>query len=255
VEAEILLMHVTGSSRASLLTHPERPLQAAEAQQYEQLVGARVLGYPLPYLTGKTEFYGLEIEVTPDVMIPRPDTEVLVDLALQRRPVTIVDVCTGSGCIAIALVAHLPEASCLGIDISPAALAVARRNAEKHGIEARIQFIIGDLLDRRPGPVDLIIANPPYVSADEWASLPKSTLYHEPYQALNGGPDGLEVIRRLLSQSQGLLRPGGTLLLEIGASQGEVAMEMAKTSFPDGGTTVRIHPDLAGRDRVLEVRT
>jgi len=248
-------MHVTGSSRASLLTHPERPLQAAEAQQYEQLVGERALGYPLPYLTGKIEFYGLDIEVTPDVMIPRPDTEVLVDLALGLRPFTIVDVCTGSGCIAIALAAHLPEASCLGIDISPAALAVARRNTEKHGLEGRIQFIVGDLLDRRPGPVDLIISNPPYVSADEWASLPQSTLYHEPHQALNGGPDGLEVIRRLLSQSQGLLRPGGTLLLEIGASQGEAAMEIAKTSFPDRGTSVRIHPDLAGRDRVLEVRT
>jgi release factor glutamine methyltransferase len=255
VEAEILLMHVTGSSRASLLTHPERPLLAAEARQYEELVGERVLGYPLPYLTGRTEFYGLEIEVTPDVMIPRPETEILVDLALEQRPLTIVDVCTGSGCIAIALASQLPETSCLGIDISPPALAVARRNAERHGLERSVQFIVGDLLDRRPGPVDLIVSNPPYVSADEWASLPPSILYHEPYQALNGGADGLEVIRRLLSQSEGLLRPGGGLLLEIGASQGEAVMEIAKTCFPDSRTSVRIRPDLAGRDRVLEVLT
>jgi release factor glutamine methyltransferase len=162
---------------------------------------------------------------------------------------------TGSGCIAVALAAHLPKAAILGIDISPAALAVARRNVEKHGLDERVKLIVGDLLDRRPGPVDLIVSNPPYVSADEWALLPSSILYHEPQLALNGGTDGLEVIRRLLYQSQGLLKPGGTLLVEIGASQGEAVRRMAETCFPEPGISVRLHPDLAGRDRVLEVQT
>jgi release factor glutamine methyltransferase len=255
VEAEILMMHVTGSSRATLLAHPERPLLTNEVGQYEQLVGDRALGYPLPYLTGKTEFYGLDIMVTPDVMIPRPETEVLVDLALECRPSTVVDVGTGSGCIAVALAVHLPEAVILGIDISPAALAVARRNVERLGLEERVQLIAGDLLDRRPGPVDLIVSNPPYIAADEWASLPPSILYHEPHLALSGGTDGLEIIRALLYQSQGLLKPGGTLLMEIGASQREAVREIAETCFPEGGTSIQVHRDLAGRDRVLEVQT
>jgi release factor glutamine methyltransferase len=248
-------MHVIQSSRARLMAHPERPLLPAELADYEALVGNRTNGYPLPYLTGRTEFYGLEIVVTPDVMIPRPETELLVDLALERQPSTIIDVGTGCGCIAVALAVHLPEAAIMGIDISPAALSVARRNVENHGLDERVDLIVGDLLDRRPGPVDLIVSNPPYVSPDEWASLPPSILYHEPLLALNGGTDGLEVIRRLLYQSQGLLNPGGALLIEIGASQGEAARQIAETCFPEPGISMRVHPDLAGRDRALEVQT
>lgn len=248
-------MHVIEDSRAGLLAHPERSMTPGQLSRYRELVDERASGYPLPHLTGEVEFYGLDLAVTPEVLIPRPDSEVLVDLALARSPKTVVDVGTGSGCIAIALAAHLPEAVVYAIDISPQALAVARDNAERHGLDGRIQFIVGDLLDRRPGPVDLIVSNPPYVSADEWASLPPSIRDHEPRLALDGGPDGLDVIRRLLSQSQGLLQPGGTLLIEIGASQGEAAREAAETFFPENGISVRVHPDLAGRDRVLEVQT
>jgi release factor glutamine methyltransferase len=248
-------MHVTESSRARLLAHPELLLTPAQLGRYGDLVKDRASGQPLPYLTGEVEFYGLDIEVTPEVLIPRPETEVLVDLALERRPTTVVDVGTGSGCIAVALAVHLPEAAVFAIDISPAALAVARRNAERYGLGERIRFIVGDLLDRRPEPVDLIVSNPPYVSADEWTLLPPSIRDYEPRVALNGGSDGLEVVRRLLSQSQGLLEPGGALLIEIGASQGELAKEAAETFFPENGTSIRIHPDLAGRDRVLEVQT
>lgn len=260
VEAEVLLTHVVGSSRATLLAHPERPLTRAEAARYGDLIRDRAAGQPLPHLTGAVEFYGVDLMVTPEVLIPRPDTEVLVDLALERcatpgAPSTIVDVGTGCGCIAIALALHLPEAVIYAIDISPPALAVARRNAEKHGVEKGIRFIVGDLLERRPGPVDLIVSNPPYVSADEWAALPGSIRYHEPKLALNGGPDGLEVIRRLVSQSQGLLKPRGALLIEIGANQAEAAKEIAGTFFPQDGVAIRVHPDLAGRDRVLEVQT
>jgi release factor glutamine methyltransferase len=253
VEAEILLMHVLGTSRSVLLTHPERPLTTGELDRYRALVGERVLGYPLPYLTGKVEFYGLDFEVSPEVLIPRSDTEVLVELALARRPTTVIDVGTGSGCIAIALATNLLAVTVYAIDISRPALAVAQRNAERHGVEDRIQFIVGDLLDRRPAPVDLIVSNPPYVSGDEWASLPSSIRHHEPRLALDGGPDGLAVIRRLLSQSQGLLEPGDALLIEIGCDQGDDAREIARTCFPEEGTTVRVHPDLGGRDRVLEV--
>jgi release factor glutamine methyltransferase len=254
VEAEILLTHVLGASRSTLLAHPERLLKTAELDRYRALVEERVLGYPLPYLTGKVAFYGLDIEVSPEVMIPRPDTEVLVELALARQPTTVIDVGTGSGCIAVALATHLPGITVYAIDISRPALAVAQRNAERHGVQDRIQFIVGDLLDRRPAPVDLIVSNPPYVSGDEWASLPSTIRHHEPRLALDGGPDGLDVIRRLLSQSQGLLEPGGGVLVEIGADQGDDAQDIARTCFPERDTVIRVHPDLAGRDRVLEVQ-
>jgi len=254
VEAEILLTHVLGISRSALLTHPERLLTTAQLSRYQALVEEREQGFPLPYLTGVAAFYGLDIEVTPDVMIPRPETEVLVELALEHRPATVIDVGTGSGCIAVALAKNLPDVTVYAIDISRPALVVARSNAERHGVEYQIQFIVGDLLDRRPAPVDLIVSNPPYVSADEWASLPPAIRYHEPRLALDGGPDGLEVIRRLLSQAEALLGPRGALLVEIGADQGRDVRDIAQTAFPEDGTTIRVHPDLAGRDRVLEVQ-
>ncbi len=247
------MKHVLGISRSTLLTHPERPLTAVELDGYRALVDERALGYPLPYLTGEAAFYGLDIEVTPEVMIPRPETEVLVELALARRPTSVIDVGTGSGCIAVALAKHLAEVTVYAIDISRPALAVAQRNAERHGVEDQIQFIVGDLLDRRPAPVDLIVSNPPYVSVDEWASLPFAICHHEPRLALDGGADGLGVIRRLLSQSEGLLEPGDALLVEIGAEQGDAARDIARTRFPENGTVIQVHPDLAGRDRVLEV--
>lgn len=254
VEAEILLMHVLGVSRSTLLTHPELRLTPVQLRSYWADVGERRLGYPLAYLTGVIEFYGLEIDVTPEVLIPRPETEILVELALARQPATVIDVGTGSGCIAVTLASQLPEVMVYAIDISPSALAVARRNAEKHGVDNQIQFIVGDLLDRRPGPVDVIVSNPPYVSADEWASLPSAIRHHEPRLALDGGADGLVVIRRLLSESQGLLERDGSLLVEIGADQGDEVRKIAQTFFPENGTDIQVHPDLAGRDRVLEVR-
>ncbi len=254
VEAETLLMHVFDTSRSTLLAHPERRLTPADLREYKALVEQRVLYIPLPYLTGTVEFYGLDIQVSREVLIPRPDTEALVDLALDYDPETIVDVGTGSGCIAVALTKCLPSVTVYAIDVSPTAVAVARRNAERHCVENRIQFIVGDLLSKRPGPVDLIVSNPPYVSANEWASLPPSIRYHEPRVALDGGSDGLHVIRRLLSQSQGLLRPGGGLLVEIGADQGDAVRSIAKRFFPQNEAAIRIHPDLAGRDRVLEVQ-
>ena len=253
LDAELLLGHVMSVRRAALIAHPERTLSSAQENAYEELVAQRAEHYPLPYLTGHVEFYGLEFGVTPEVLIPRPETELLVDLALAREPDTVVDVGTGSACIAVALAVHLPGALIYATDISPAALAVARLNAERHSVAGRVRLFAGDLLTPRPPLVDVIVSNPPYVTDDEWASLPISVRDHEPRLALDGGPDGLTIIQRLLSEAPSVLRPGGSLLIEIGARQAEPAMHLARTAFPEA--TVRVHPDLAGHDRVLEVAT
>jgi release factor glutamine methyltransferase len=253
LEAEVLLTYVLNISRSTLLTHPDRTLHPDQTERYRDLVARRASDYPLPYLTGKSEFYGLDFEVTPEVMIPRPETELLVELALEREPATVVDVGTGSGCIAIALATNLPAASIYAIDISPTALAVACRNVERHGVDDRVRLMVGDVLTPRPKPVDLIVSNPPYVSTNEWATLPKSVLHHEPHLALDGGADGLAIIRKLLLEAQGTLKPDGGLLIEIGAEQGEAAQQLAHTYFPQA--EIDIHQDLAGRDRVLEVKT
>jgi len=253
LEAEVLLAHILGTSRTTLLAHPERIISPDQLSNYQALISRRASGYPLPYLTGRVEFYGLEFEVTPDVLIPRPETETLVDLALAHRPMTVVDVGTGCGCIAISLAVRLPRATICAIEISPAALAVARRNVERHGVAARVHLMLGDVLTPCPGPVDLIVSNPPYVPTGECTALPVSVRNHEPRPALDGGPDGLALTRRLLAQAPAVLRPGGALLIEIGADQGDAASRLARTFFPQA--TIRVHPDLAGRDRVLEVQT
>jgi release factor glutamine methyltransferase len=261
LEAEVLLSHVLDTSRAVLSAHPEQVLTRSQLSRYQTLVHRRASDYPLPYLTGRVEFYGLEFEVTPDVLIPRPETETLIDLALARRPTTVVDVGTGSGCIAVALAVHMPAAIIHAIDISPAALAVAQRNAERHGVAQRVHLLAGDVLSPRPGPVDLIVSNPPYISSDECASLPASVRDYEPRLALDGGPDGLAIIQELLMQAPAVLRgsepgaeqSGSGLLIEIGAGQGEAVSYLARTFFPQAAIVV--HPDLAGHDRVLEVQT
>ena len=262
LEAEVLLSHVLDVSRTALLTHPERILTPDQLSNYQTLTLRRASGYPLPYLTGRIEFYGLEFEVTPEVLIPRPETETLVDLALAPRsssthfsstPLLIADVGTGSGCIAVSLAVRLPKAIVYAIEISPAVHAVALRNVERHNVAARVRLLVGDVLTPRPGPVGLIVSNPPYIPTGECASLPASVRDHEPRLALDGGPDGLNVIRRLLAQAPAGLRPGGAVLIEIGADQGEAASRLARTFFPRAA--IRVHPDLAGRDRVLEVQT
>ena len=261
LEAEVLLSHVLDTSRTVLSAHPEYVLTPDQLSSYQTLVQHRISNYPLPYLTGRIEFYGLEFEVTPDVLIPRPETETLVDLALARHPTSVVDVGTGSGCIAVALAAHLPDAIIYAIDISTAALAVAHRNAERYGVAERVPLLVGDVLSPRPSPIDLIVSNPPYIPSGECASLPASIRDHEPRLALDGGSDGMAIIQRLLIQAPAVLRngepeegeAGGGLLIEIGADQGEVASQLARTFFPQAA--VRVHPDLAGRDRVLEVQT
>jgi release factor glutamine methyltransferase len=252
LEAEIFLAHALQVTRASLIAHPERRLTSSETALAESLLMSRVSNYPLPYLTGHVEFFGLSVEVTPEVLIPRPDTETLVELGLQKQPRTIIDVGTGSGAIAIALAVHLPQATVYAIDVSSTVLTVAQRNIERHGLTNRVHVIMGDLLAPRPGPVDLIVSNPPYIATDEWASLPPSVRECEPRAALDGGHDGLDIIRRLLPQASSALLPTGALLIEIGWHQGQAATDLARSHFPDAA--VRVHADLAGHDRVLEVQ-
>jgi|YNPNPStandDraft_1061719.scaffolds.fasta_scaffold78401_2 release factor glutamine methyltransferase len=250
LEAELLLSSVIGLSRASLLAHPDQLLTLPHRTAYLSLLHSRASGYPLPYLIQHVEFYGLEFAVTSDVLIPRPETETLVDLARQFQPRRIVDVGTGSGCIAVALAVHLPQARVFATDISASALRVAAANAHRHGVRERVHLVCADLVTPFAGPVDLVVSNPPYVAGQEWLSLPVS-VWHEPRLALDGGADGLEVVRRLLVAAPRILRPGGTLLVEIGAAQGQAATALARALV--AGSRVVVHPDMAGRDRILEL--
>jgi release factor glutamine methyltransferase len=273
ITAEALLGHVLGATRAWLLAHPEAELGASQRAVYSHLIARAEAGEPLAYLTGRREFFGLDFLVTPDVLVPRPETEQLVELALSLRPAPrhILDVGTGTGCIAVALAVHLRGAQVVAVDISPAALAVAQQNAEAHGVADRLTLAESDLLvallppEATPEAVpaalgalgpppplfDLICANLPYVDQRELPSLAVSR--HEPRIALDGGRGGLALIERLLAQvaRAGCLGAGGRLLLEIGDRQGQAAAGLARLHFPRAD--VRVYADHAGLDRVLEV--
>jgi release factor glutamine methyltransferase len=256
IDASLLLMHVLGVDRAALLTHPERELTPEQTALFRALILQRTTGVPVPYLTGTRAFFDLDFAVTPDVLIPRPETEHLVESALQwaqgRHDVRLVDVGTGSGAIAVTLAVHLPEAHVWAVDVSAAALDVARRNATRHGAADRITFVQGDLLDPLitvNQQVDLIAANLPYIASDELKTLPVAR--HEPLLALDGGADGLDLIRRLLVQAPRVLAREGLLLMEIAAGQGARVCELGAAAFP--GAHVTLIRDYAGLDRLVSV--
>ncbi len=258
--AELLLCHVLACERGQLLARLERPLAAEEARRWRSLLRRALRHEPLAYILGRREFYGREFYVDRRVLIPRPETELLVEeglawaLACQARsgrPPLIADVGTGSGAIAVSLAVQLPAAKICAVDISAAALQVARRNARRHGVAERIDFRQGSLLEPLPEPVDLVVANLPYVSEAEMAALPPHISRYEPQTALAGGVDGLDLHRALLAQAPLRVRPGGALLLEIGAAQSEAAPALAR-GLP--GATVDVLPDLAGLPRLLRVQ-
>jgi release factor glutamine methyltransferase len=271
LEAEVLLGHILGCNRAYLHTHPELTLNPDQWANTQALLKRRAFGEPLPYITGKIEFYGLEFVVDDRVLIPRPETETLVDtvIRLEGSPLspgpmrraksgwvcqpTLVDVGTGSGCIAVALSVNVPDVRIYALDVSRDALAVARKNAERHGVVDKITFLESDLLENLPERVDLVVSNPPYIAAREWSSLPRGVREYEPQAALYGGQDGLDSIGRLLEQAPACLQPGGAVLVEIGAAQGRAAIDLAHKPFP--GADITVLPDLAGYNRVLLVRT
>ena len=254
LEAELLLAHLLGTSRVFLHAHPETGLTTDQATAYAALVQRRARHEPLPYITGRVEFYRRDFAVTPDVLIPRPETELLVETALDwidsHAVSRAVDVGAGSGCIAVTLAAEAPTLSVLAVDLSAHALRVARANATRHHVAGRLRWVQADLLAPCTGPFDLIVSNPPYVARDEWDALPAS-VRREPWQALLAGPEGLDVIRRLLTQVKTRLRPGGLLLVEIGETQGGMVRALAKAAFPQGD--VRVLKDLVGKERLLRV--
>jgi release factor glutamine methyltransferase len=259
LEAEVLVRHVLGADRAALLAHPEQRLSPEQRARLEALLARRQRREPLAYILGFREFYGLAFHVTPAVLVPRQETETLVDEALRwarapegaGRPLTISDVGTGSGCIAVSLAVHLPAATVIATDTSPAALEVARENARRHGVEARIAFLLGALLEPVREAVGLIVANLPYIPDGEMAGLQPEVRDYEPREALAGGPDGTALLRALLVQAPPKLRPGGALMLEIDPRLRAALVAAAQRCFPQA--PVRVVQDLAGRDRVLVI--
>jgi len=257
LDAELLLVHVLGVKRASILAWPERRLTPKEFTAYRDLVARRAAREPLAYIVSHREFFGLDFAVDSRVLIPRPETEFLVERALHIAQTLIkprvADLGSGSGAIVVSLAVHLPSAILYALDGSAGALAVTADNARRHGVEDRICCLLGDLLRPLPEPVDLITANLPYVTTEEWEALPPEIRRYEPRAALDGGPDGLALIRRLLLAAGSYLRPGGAVLVEIGASQGAAVTALAQQSFAHA--RVRLWKDYAGLDRLVAVNT
>ncbi|MEO7909766.1 MAG: peptide chain release factor N(5)-glutamine methyltransferase [Roseiflexaceae bacterium] len=272
LDAELLLAYALGWERARLLAEGRLALAEAQAVAFRDLVARRAALEPVAYLIGHKEFYGIDLTVDRRALMPRPETELLVELALgfaRRttndqeqtlnnpalrpspfvvRPLSIVDVGTGSGAIAVALALHLPNAQVDAIDISPNALALAQENVERYDLKERVRLLQGNLLDPLTELVDLIVGNLPYTIL---AEIDEGVRRHEPHLALDGGADGLELYRRLLKQAPTYLRPDGVILLEIGATQSAAVTQLARQAFP--AARVDVHRDLAGLDRVVVI--
>jgi release factor glutamine methyltransferase len=252
-DAEVLLAHVLGCDQVALLTHPERLLSPAESDQLESFLRRRLASEPMQHITGVQEFFGLSFEVTPDVLIPRPETEHLVEEALEHvgreADTRIVDVGTGSGAIAVALAHARLKSHVTAVDLSSAALEVARRNAQRHEVLERVTFLQSDLLAAVDGSdFDVVVSNPPYIAEGE--VLEPQVSNYEPHSALYAGPTGLEVYERLIPQADKVLKPQGWLLLEIGFGQ-----QPAVEALLRGWRSVSVVHDLRGIPRVLQAQT
>lgn len=258
LNAELLLMFTLGCDRAYLYAHPERRLTEEEQSSFEAVLGERIRGMPAQYITGHQEFWGMDLIVSPAVLIPRPETEHLIETVLElgasgfglptsgaAAGARIVDVGTGSGCIALALAKELPEAEIHATDISAAALEIARANAARHQLEDRLRFHQTDLLEGVRGEFDFVVSNPPYVGESEEDQVQLEVRKFEPRDAVFAGPKGTEVIARLIPQAFARLRPGGWLVLEI---SGTIAKEVLH--LLEGGQNVEIKPDLQSIPRV-----
>lgn len=253
LEAEILLACALGIRRIDLYVRHDQIVDDAGRARFRDMVRRRQEGCPTAHIVGKKEFYSLDFAVSPATLIPRPDTELLVDEALrQAKPLTeplIADIGTGTGCVAVALAHRLPKARIVAVDISPEALETARGNATRLGVADRVDFRLGDLLAPLAGlRPDLIVSNPPYIPTNDIAGLDPGVRDHEPALALDGGPDGLRVIERLAEQALSLLAPGGRLLVEIGAGQEEGARRVLTRA---GFTVESVRKDGGGHPRVV----
>lgn len=251
-EAVSLMMHTLGKDRTFLYAHREYVLSDGEEKKFLSCLERRADREPLQYITGVQEFYGLEFEVTPDVLIPRPETELLAEHGIVCMKVhdnkKFLEIGVGSGCISISILKNVPEARAVAVDISPAAIAVAERNAVRHGVRDRIEFIHGDVYDGVEGKFGLIVSNPPYIPDDEIAGLMKEVRGFEPPPALAGGSDGLKILRRIIDEAPGYLEDGGVILLEVGAGQaGPVLFLFDRDRF----AMPRVTNDLAGIGRMV----
>jgi len=278
LEAELLVMHILGIDRAKLYARLGEELSADNAEALAQLVKRRLSHEPAAYIVGHREFFGHDFYVGPGVLIPRPESELLVEEALAffelsgkfeesetsatilptndksltlEKGEKIAEIGTGSGAIAISLALRLPKAKIYATDISPQALEIARVNCEKHGVQDRVHLLEGDLVEPLPEPVDIVIANLPYIRDEDWSELSAEIRMYEPVVALAGGRDGLDKVRQLLGKVEDKLRTGGLILLEIGPGQGQAAASLAGNLFP--GARVGLARDLGGRERVLKV--
>jgi release factor glutamine methyltransferase len=259
LEAELLLRHALELDRRTLFARLQEPVEPPQQAAYDALLERRLAREPTAYIVGRREFYGLDLECTPAALISRPETELLVEETLgmvravevAHKGWEIVDVGTGNGAVAVALAVNLSSARIIGIDVSGEALLLARRNAERHGVAGRACFVQGDLLSPLARPVDIIVADLPYVPTSEWEALPPEIREHEPRAALDGGPEGTALLERLLAAAPACLRRPGFLLAEIGDEQGDSVRRMAAAHFPEGSTEIK--QDLAGLDRLLVV--
>ena len=259
IEAQVLLRNALGIDRATFHASLDRELSDEDVEAFERTVRRRIEGEPLSYITGHREFYGLDFVVTPDVLVPRQETEFLVEAVLgyargcggNEGPLTIADVGTGSGCIAVALGHHLPNATVYTTDVSREALRIAAENVRRHGLEGRVRLRHGDLFGALDGPVDVVASNPPYLSTDEAVDLP-ADVRREPSVALVAGTDGMDVLHRLIVGAREYVKPGGLLALEIDPRRLEAVERLARGTFPGG--EVGVVKDHAGLERVVTVR-
>lgn len=250
IEAEVLLKHSLNLSRVELYLQYTRELSSQEETRLQSLMARRLAGEPAAYITGHREFYGLDFYVDKRVLIPRPESELLVEEAVksaQNGASSFADIGTGSGAIAVSLAVNLPSVRVYATDISQEALEVGRINCRKHGVASRVTFLQGDLLEPVPERVDIIIANLPYVRQAELTTV--NTYSHEPQLALDGGQDGLDKYRRLFSQISQKLNPGGSLMVEIGQGQQVEVVRLLQDYVAAGKTAVK--PDLSGMPRVV----
>ena len=257
LEAEVLVMNVMRMARQNIFGEQDTEVSEEQQAALDELLERRYNREPLAYLLGQREFYGINVMLTPAVLIPRPETEGLVEHALfmalmgmESTELIIADVGTGSGAIAINLAIHLPAAKIFAVDVADEVLDVAAFNIRAHGVSERVTLGIGDLLEPVPEPIDLIVANLPYIPTDRISTL-QPEVRQEPALALDGGPDGLDLIRRLLTQAESKLKDSGIILLEMDPDQIPVVQELAIQHFPEGSTSVE--EDLAGMDRILTI--
>lgn len=257
LDARLLLQHLLGWDTTHYLTHGDQPADAELHARYALLINRRVQREPVAYITGVQEFWGRPFAVSPGVLIPRPETELIVEQALDRRRTSgplrrIADVCTGSGCLAVTLALEEPAATVIATDIDPAAIAVARRNVARSGVEARVRLVRTDLLGGVHQRFDLIVANPPYVPTGEGLQMQPEVVRHEPHVALFAGDDGLVVIRRLVAEAVTHLNDGGDLLFEFGYGQAEAVTTIVNGT--PGLQLIALHKDLQGIPRTAAAR-